>query len=69
MDVKTWTVNQLTARLLSGPWAHGEIAAAIEEMLGPAPLSTREILVAGVLELGEGRYPPAPHHLAAYLRH
>jgi hypothetical protein len=67
MDTKAWAANNLAARLLAEPWTKHAIAAGIKAVLGPVHYRTRAALAAGLAELGDGTYPPAPHALRAYL--
>jgi hypothetical protein len=67
MDTRAWAANNLTARLLAGPWTPQALAAGIDSVLGPVHHRTLRALVARLAALGEAGYPPSPDWLTAYL--
>ena len=67
MDTRAWAADNLTARLLAGPWTFPAIVDGIEAALSPIHPRTRRALAARLTALGERTYPPAPQALTAYL--
>ncbi len=67
MDTKSWTADNLAARLLAGPWTERAIATGIKAILGWSNPRGRRNLTIHVAALADGRYPPAHHELTAYL--
>ena len=67
MNNRAWAANNLAARLLAEPWTQQAIAAGINSVLGSVHHQTRRAMVARLIALGEGTYPPAPYALTAHL--
>jgi RNA-directed DNA polymerase len=67
MNARAQAAHSLALRLLAGPWSREAIAAEVDAVMRSVHPRTRRALVLRLVALAEGRYPPAPHWLTAYL--